>query len=224
MGDQETASATSTSETVRIMSGRYLALLALGAALVLVLGLVTRRYLAVRPEASRAPPSEAAALQELSQEAQLRRMNDFLAARAAEVAPVVAYVPHVGASGVRWSGDTVVTTLPGHPVIATLVAGSDAPASYAAIAPDSIRRGWVVIVGRTATGDVVTLSATSGGRAVTRCDAAALETFVLNVALTDPLAGAGVFTLAGRLLGIVAHCGERLIVVPAVDLERMLAR
>lgn len=212
------------------MSRKYLAALAVAAALVLAVGLFLRgRFLrSAPPAAAAAPPSQAATFQQLSQEAQFRRMAGYLAERVAAVAARVTYVPAVAAAGVRWGGDTVVVTRPGVPVTAVRVPGPDSLGVPAAIALDAAERDsvgsdWVLVVGRGADGRVVSATGLAGGRDVVRCAGRDVEALVLGVPLTDALAGAGVFNLDGRRLGVVAYCEHGLAALPAGVVTRLLA-
>jgi hypothetical protein len=92
------------------VSRRYVATLAVIAALVLSIGLVARHLLEPDDAPVTAPPSQAAQLQQLSQEGQLRRSAAFVAERVTASAEQVEFVPSVGASGVRWRRDSVLTT------------------------------------------------------------------------------------------------------------------
>src|SRR4051794_11730185 len=108
------------------MSRTYLAVLAAIAVLILAVGVVARRAL-TRDDApaSIAPPSEAAALQQLSHEGQLQRIAEFLDERVAAVAPFVEYLAEAHAAGVRWRADTVLSSTPDRPLVALRRAGAD---------------------------------------------------------------------------------------------------
>src|SRR5687767_3916808 len=141
------------------MNRKYLASLALAAFLVLAIGIVIRDRLLRAEAPASAPPSEASALQQLSQEGQLRRMSDFLSERIAAVAPAVAFVPETRATGVRWGrGDTVVTTSAEQPVMLVRAPSGDTAHATPLPAPEPVRRDWVLIVGRSP-GDSVVSSA-----------------------------------------------------------------
>jgi S1-C subfamily serine protease len=210
------------------VSRKYLAALAVAAVLILAGGLLVRRSLAPRTPArnAAAPPSEAAALRQLSQEGQLRRMAEFVAERVAAVAPLVVYVPEARAAGIRWRDGLLLSTRPDRPVVAFPrgVVDSVAPALEVTVdAGDSTPPGWLVAVGRRADGQVVSATGLVGGRAGTRCAGRDVETYVVSAPLPDPLAGAGLFALDGRLLGLVARCGDRLAALPARELIRLHA-
>jgi len=151
------------------MNRKYLASLALGAALVLAIGIFIRGRLQRAQPSAPAPPSEASALQQLSQDGQLERISDFLATRIAAVAPRVVYIATVGAAGFRFGqGDTLVTTLAGRPVISVAATARDtgraAPPAIAEPAPND----WLLVVGRTPEGRVVSRREAAAGHPLKR--------------------------------------------------------
>lgn len=210
------------------MSRRYLAALAVAAALVLSVGVFVRARLRHddRPPPA-APPSQAAVLQQLSQEGELRRMSAFFAERVAAVAGFVEYLPAVGAAGVRWAGDTIVSTGPAE-VVTPVRRPPDVPPSDSlrrpvTLAADTVRRDWLLVVGRDALGGVISTAGLSGGRTRADCAGRPVETYVLGAPLDRALAGAGVFNLDGEALGLVVRCGERVAAIPAREVTRLLA-
>ncbi|MEO6526375.1 MAG: PDZ domain-containing protein [Gemmatimonadaceae bacterium] len=209
------------------MSRKYLTALAVAACVVLAVGLFVRNRLTVNetPPVA-APPSEASPLQQLSRGAELRRTSAYLAERIAAVAPLVEYRSDVGATGVRWSADTVVSTRPDRLVVAVRAAPADSAQPTPTLATDSTSTGptsWMVFVGRRADGRVVSAVGLAGGRALTRCGAHQVEEYLVGLTLSDALAGAGVFDLDGRTLGVVVRCGGRLAAIPAGEVARVLA-
>ena len=88
---------------------------------------------------------------------------------------------------------------------------------------DSLRGEWALIVGRRRDGGVVSTAGVIGGQVPTTCNERAMKEFVIGVAISDGFAGAGLFDLAGRVIGMVAHCGDRLIALPANEMMRVTA-
>ena len=206
------------------LSRKYLASLALAAVLVLTIGVFLRDRLLRAQAAAPAPPSEGSALQQLSQEGQLRRLSEFLSERVAAVAPLVAYVPEADAAGVRWGrGDSLVTTLPALPIVAVPAPAGDTAQRLSIVTPDSARREWVLVVGRTSSGAVVSAAGILGGRTTAQCGEFQLSEYVVSAALHDGFAGAGVFDLAGRTLGLIVRCGGRAVATPMREVARVLA-
>jgi S1-C subfamily serine protease len=151
-------------------------------------------------------------------------LSEFLSERVAAVAPLVAYVPEANASGVRWGrGDSLVTTLPALPVVAVRAPARDTVVRSSTVAPDSGGRDWVLVVGRTPSAAVVSAAGILGGRTSVRCGDSQLTEYVISTALHDGLAGAGLFDLSGRTLGLIVRCGGRLVATPMRDVARLLA-
>ena len=208
------------------MNRRYIASLAVAAILTLAAGLVIRRTLRraeLSPPAVVAP-TEASALQLLSQEGQARRLSSFLGDRATNVAALVEYVPASRASGLRWrNGDTLITTFPDRPVVAIHAPRGDTTRIPSIAPSDSMRGEWALLVGRRPDGGVVSLAGVVGGRLTTICADHEVTEYVLGVSLPEGFAGAGLFDLAGRAIGIVARCGSRLVALPASEVGRLVA-
>lgn len=206
------------------MSRAYLGALTLASCLVLGIGVLVRgRLLRADTPPPAAPPSEASPLQQLGEEAQLRRMSGALDARVAAVAAFVEYVPGTAAAGVRWRGDTIVSTQADRPVVAVLRAGArDSSRRRPVIAADSARSDWVLVVARRSDGRVISTAGLGGGRVRARCGTAEIEEFLLSVPLHERFAGAGLFDLDGRTLGTVVRCADRLVAVPAREVSRLM--
>ena len=211
------------------MNRKYIATLALAAFLILAIGVFVRNRLLRAEPSTPAPPSEASTLQQFSQELQLRRMSRFLSDRVAAVAPAVEYVPEVGAAGVRWGdGDSVVTTLTDRPVALIHIPSNDStrlPLVYerGVAGADTVTRDLALVVGRGADGMVLSSTGVLGGRAIVHCAGREISEFVFGAALGDAFAGAGLFTVDGRALGLVVRCGERNAAIPMSEVERLLA-
>ena len=205
------------------VSRRYVATLAAIAAVVLAVGLIAREWLETPSAVSAAPPSQATALQQLSMSGQLRRTATFVGERAAESGAFVAFVPATGAAGIRWRGDTLLTTDREHVVRALVDATADSTQGVVRIAPDTVRRDWMLVVGRDSLGHVLSTSTLAGGRTATTCADRSVERYVLGSPLDERLAGAALFNVDGELLGMAVWCGERVVAVPAGELTRLLA-
>jgi hypothetical protein len=204
------------------VSRRYVAVLAVIAALVLSVGLVTRHLLEPDDSPVTAPPSQAAQLQQLSQEGQLRRSAAYVAERVAASAGHVEFVPSTGTSGVRWRRDAVLTT--DHVrVVRAIARARDTLHARLAIASDSVRRDWLLVVARDASGHVLSTALLAGGRTSVRCGSRRVERYVLGAQLDEQLAGAGIFSVDGTLLGMAVWCDGRLVALPVRQLLQLLA-
>jgi S1-C subfamily serine protease len=217
------ASGSERSEGRTGVSRRYVATLAGVAVLLLAVGLVARHWLQPTDAGHAAPPSQATALQQFSMAGQLRRTAAFVSERVTEAAAAVAFVAEVGSAGIRWSRDSVLTTDHEHVVRMIASRAADSAHRVAVVAPDTVRRDWLLVVGRDASNRVFSTTILSGGRAATDCAGRPVETYVLGSPPDDRFAGGGVFNVEGELLGMVAWCGDRVRAVPTRELRRLLA-
>jgi hypothetical protein len=207
------------------VSHRRLAYAALGASLVLLLGVYVRgRLQRSNQPAPAAPPSEASALQQLSHEGLLRRASSFVTERAAEMARFVVYVPQSDASGVRWRADTVLSAGLHRLIEVSSAAASDSATPVVRQLRDSIGSDWLLVVGRSRRGAVLSLAGAAGGIVRARCDSRDVDELLLNVPLGDHLAGAGVFDIDGGLVGLVVRCGHRLAAISVQQIPALLAQ
>ena len=205
-------------------SKKTIALLALLAVAVIVAGLVARDALIDPDAAPSAPPSEASALQRFTQESQLRDAAEYIRGRVDLVAPMVVRVPAYNASGLRWgSRDTVVTTSALQAIVVLEVSSPDTMRARLRSPADSVRRDWLLVVGRDAGERVISWYGIHGGRAYDRCGAAVIEKLVLGPSLSPEFVGAGIFDLDGRVRGIVVDCGGHLAPIPMSEITRLLA-
>ena len=212
------------------VSRRYVGSLAVVAVLVLTGGLLLRSRLYPTPIET-APPSEASTLQQLSQEAQLRRTAAYVAGQVQAMAANVQYVPATGASGLWWTPDTLLSSSRTRSIVpitrAELSAEGAEPVDSArrgiVVAPDSTDAGRIVLAGRDSGGAVISAQFLASGRATTTCDGARVQRYVLGAPLDGSLAGAGVFRLDGSVLGLAVWCDGALVAVPAHEVRRLLA-
>ncbi|HKP14734.1 MAG TPA: hypothetical protein VJT85_01655 [Gemmatimonadaceae bacterium] len=203
---------------------RYVATLAGIAVVLLIIGLFTRRWLEpTKTPNTAAPPSQATAMQQLSMEGQLRRTASFLNERVTEMTPLVVFVPAFGSSGVRWTRDTLLTSDSTSIVRVVVASTPDSTLRVATIAPDSVRRDWLLIVARDSADRVLSTTSLAGGRSSVDCGGVSVETYVLGAPLDERFAGGGIFNVSGEMLGMAAWCGGRVRAVPALELRRLLA-
>jgi len=202
---------------------RYVATIAGIAVILLLGGLLTRSWLTPTETPSTvAPPSQATAMQQLSMEGQMRRTATFVAERVAATAPSVAYVPTSGASGVRWTRDTVLTVDSATIVRALVEPAPDSALRLPTIAPDSVRRDWLLIVARDSANHILSTTSLAGGRSSVDCGGRPVESYVLGAPLDERFAGGGIFNVAGEMLGMATWCGGRLRALPVSELRRLL--
>ena len=211
------------------VSRRYIGSLAGVAVLLLAGGLLLRSRLYPTP-VDTAPPSEASSLRQLSQEGQLRRTAEYVAEQVAAMATNVQYVPATGASGLWWTPDTLLSSMPARTIVpitrGPAPGGGTLPADSVrraiVIASDSTDVGWIVVAGRDSAGQVISAQFLAGGRATTTCDGARIQRYVLGAPLDGSLAGAGVFRLDGSVLGLAVWCDGELVALPAREIRRLL--
>jgi hypothetical protein len=149
-------------------------------------------------------------------------MSTYLAERIAAVASLVEYSPDSRSSAVRWRfADTVVSIDPDQ------VLGPESRTRRlpprVVFPPDSVRRDWLLIVGRRSDGQIVSTVSLDGGRAPTRCGGRDVNAYVLGAPMPTSLAGAGVFNLDGRVLGLVLACTGGYAAIPGAEVGRLLS-
>jgi hypothetical protein len=206
------------------LSRGYITALAAAAVLIIGTGLLIRDRLIDPVAPQTTPPSEAFALQRLSQESQLRDIAAFMEDRVRAVSPFVVRGGIADASGLRWgAGDSVLSTTTERPVVMMLPLLSDTLRPPVAPATDSLTTDWLLVVGRDPTNRVISAYGISGGRAMAACGSKPIEKLVIGMSVGPEFAGAGIFDLAGRLRGMVVRCGdEHLAAIPTLEVARLL--
>ncbi len=195
------------------MSRKYVAVLALAAAAVLIGGSMLRppgRPKAGTPGGHGQPsqPAPVATASPASNRGQMRQMSEFISDRAAGAATHMVWLADSGTSGVVWPDGSVVSA----PRSSGLFeARTDRVTAAPVILADAERfsqAGWIVAVARSADGQSISASGLLGGVADVRCGSEPLRRLVFNTPLDSTFAGAGVFDLSGDLLGVVARCND----------------
>jgi serine protease Do len=87
---------------------------------------------------------------------------------------------------------------------------------------DSLQGEWALVVARRPDGGFVSTAGVVGGRLLGTCAERDVSEYVIGTPLLDGFAGAGIFDLAGRVVGIVARCGHRLAALPTSEVTRLL--
>lgn len=109
------------------------------------------------------------------------------------------------------------------PVVAFRIARVVSPRAPSFSASDSLHGAWVLVVARRDDGGFVSTPAMIGGRIVSRCADRDVREYVLDASVPEAFAGAGVFDLAGRVVGFVARCDSRLVALPVAEVARLMA-
>jgi S1-C subfamily serine protease len=202
------------------LNRKYVATLALVAFSILVVGLLIKPQDGVEAPV---PVAEAAPLQQLSRERDLRAQASYFAERIAAVAPQTVYLSEFGISAVRWdSAAMVATTLPDVPITTIRYVQSDDTVRSALPVPPTERVRWVLAVARRPDGSTVSAVGLNGGLATAQCGDATYRELILDVPLHSALAGGGLFDLSGRRLGLIVLCDGRTAAIPVGEVERAL--
>jgi serine protease Do len=228
-------------------SPKYIAVLALAAAAILVVGSLLRPAKPSSEVASSLSPTEMQRLQRLAQRQTLETMAEHFSLVAGDVAPRVVQLGAAGDSGVVWSADLVVTSArprvpessevttpagqslpasrdvagPELPLAAYRVRGlPEPPARAAAISP---RPGdWVLAVWRR-NGDHAFVPGHYLESEMTTCGEDVVEEVSSSLSLSAEMAGGGLFDLDGSLLAVILRCGEGYAAVTLDSVSRLLA-
>jgi hypothetical protein len=198
------------------MSRKYLAVLAIAAALILLIGIT------IRPEETTvmvAPSADESPLRQLSRDAALRDQTALIEDRVQNIARNLISLPD-GRSALRWRRGIALTTADTMLVQQILVWDTIPPADT--VTTDR-RIRWLVAAARDAQDSVLSVAGISGGTSTTMCYGAPYREVVLSQSIPPALAGAGVFTMGGERLGLVVKCDGRLVVLPVAEVDRYLA-
>ena len=229
---------------------RYVAVLALVSALILVAGWFGRpRDI---PEAPPPVPSQTE-LEQLARRAERRSlegMTRHFERVSREAAASIARVPNQGVSGIVWderrvvvptidapsgSGGVPVALASGVSQARLAVWGPNLPVAALLLVEPGIRLparraaeaapvgGWVVAVWRTDAGTAFAAGNFHQQGAMT-CAQVSVEQMSTSLALNHAMLGGGLFDLEGNLLGIIVECRGQLEVVAAAGVESIIAR
>jgi hypothetical protein len=230
-------------------SPKYIASLALTAAVVLVVGFLLRPR---KPQAEPVPPMSPTETQRLVRLAQ-RRTLDTMTEHFAEIArDLTGRVLQVGVgtgSGVLWTGDLVVTAASGAPapdstvvmspdghlLTATLsVAGPQLPLALYELPGETSPAGgrieeaappgpaeWLLAVWQRE-GNLAFCPGNYVDTRQTACDEVAVEEVRTSLSLETEMAGGGLFDLDGALVAVVLPCGEELAALSPPSVSRLI--
>lgn len=204
---------------------RYIAIIALIAASIIAVGLVAKWAFVPEDAPASTPLSEASALQQLSRENQLNDIATFINERIDASSAFVVRMSDSTASGVAWTTpDTLITTTADFLVTKVQRPAFDSASVRTAIDTGSAAKGWLVVVGKDAGNRVVSWNGIGGGFTSAPCRSRQLDKIVISVPQAPEFAGAGVFDLTGRLVGLVVNCGANgLTAIPSREIGRALS-
>lgn len=230
-------------------SPKYIATLALVSASILISGSLLRPDKKNR-EQPLLSETEMTRLQRLAQRQSLDNMADFFVQVAADVQGSVVRLPRAGRSGVIWGPDLVATATtgqrfseqesfwapngravsaettiaaPGLPIAAVQTLQEAALPMATRLPVEFLRSGrWVLAVWRRETQEHAFAPGTLLGTQAVGCGDNSFQEVVSTLALSDVMAGGGLFDLDGNLLGLVALCDGRPLVLSGESVQAAL--
>ena len=238
--------------TAQSRDPKYIALLALVAATILLVGNLVRPGRR-QSQALQSVPTQAerVRLQRLTQKGTLEDMVGYFAAIAAEIAPHIVRVPAAGASGLVWDAEgLVVSSIPLEMLAPSSAIETETVAGVAAdivAAPpggplavwraSSIRLvpspripvvlpyvgEWIVAVWRGADRRHAFAPGLYFGLQRSRCGDAEIEEMTSNIPLSATMAGGGLFDQDARLLAVIVGCGDRSAALSVESASKAIA-
>jgi S1-C subfamily serine protease len=231
---------------------RYIALLALVAGVMLLVGNLIRPGRRVSdPSAGGPTQAERVRLQRLTQKATLEDSVAYFAQIAGEIAPRVVRVDPGEGSGIVWDAEGLIitgSTAAPFPPVATAIAQNagkveadtiSAPPGSPVVAlrsrtPEGLRSArrepiivpyageWVVVVWRSEDLRHAFMPALFLGRNTSECGERPIDEMLTNVPLTEAMFGGGLFDQDDRLLAVVVRCGNRLAAMSVESVAKAL--
>jgi S1-C subfamily serine protease len=221
------------------------------AATVLGIGLVLKP---VEPEQKSAPSeSEIAQLQRATQQRRLRDLSSYLTDAAESAAETLVFLPTQKQTGIIWDSRGPILTSARPPISnrdeSTAVASDGSsialtrramepgvpfsafsptvliqrmPAPEAKVLPDL--GDWVLAVAKNAEGGVVFAHGLFQGIAESNCGAFPYRSIESSAPISAALAGGGLFSLDGHLLGLITNCEGQPIVIAAGTIREELRK
>ena len=219
---------------------RYLVILAVTAATILVVGAILRPATDVPSAPATMPEGELLRLAQVSQRRSLEAEITYFRSVATNLGMSVVRLQGHDASGVVWTEGRVVsaggavsdldrlgphpTSKPGSPrprsIVAVQTAPPDAVAATRAVTPPAVG-DWVLAIWQGSDRRAVVPGNYVGTTAVS-CGVLPAQEVVTTVPLSTRMAGAGLFDLGGALIGVVLPCDDRLAAVTPGTVDAML--
>ncbi len=226
---------------------KYVAVLAVAAGLILVLGVWAR------PEKRKEEPAQPAVsqaeivrLQRLAHRRSLQDMAAYFSEVAALVAPHLVRLADFNATGICWGeqGTVLAPTPPGEfpenvdvltldeqkievrgkihspvvPIAALEATPNIALRPVETISPDLLFSGeWLVAVARRPGEGYTFAPGTYGGASAASCGEFEFREIITNLNLAESMLGGGLFDLDRNLVGIIIRCGGRITAMAADD-------
>jgi S1-C subfamily serine protease len=236
----------------RTRDPKYIALLALVAGVILLVGNLVRPGRHVSDAGSVGPTqAERVRLQRMTQKATLEDTVAYFAQIAAEIAPRVVRIDPGGGSGIVWDAEGLIVTAGSaapFPPVATVIAQNagrveadtiSAPPGSPLVAlrsraPQGLRSArrepvivpyageWVVMVWRSEDLRHAFVPALYLGRSTVECGERRIDEMMTNIPLTEAMFGGGLFDQEARLLAVVVRCGNRLAAMSVESIAKAL--
>jgi hypothetical protein len=167
-------------------------------------------------------------LQRLTQRRTLEDIGSYFSALAAERAGFLIWHEGSGATGIHWGQGWILAPT-------RMAEGSAAPVTRILVNPNNrdfpppldaaAAHGgeWVLAVWRTPSGARQSAFGTMAGTRMMTCGTQSYDTIHTTIALDSRMAGAGLFTVDGSMIGMVAPCGGRLQILSIGAIESALS-
>jgi hypothetical protein len=219
---------------------RYVFVLALAAAAILVVGALLRPRIDGPRAPATMPEGELLRLAQLSQRRSLETEVTYFRTVATNISTSVVYLQSLGRSGVVWTEGRTVTARAGArepglaadgdgqagihgsgPIVAVQTSPPEGVTVTRAAGPPGVG-DWVLAIWQTPEHRAVVPGHHVGTSAVS-CGTLPAQEVLTTVPLSGRMAGAGLFDLAGGLIAVVLRCDERLAAVTPETVDAMLA-
>ena len=230
---------------------KYVALLALVAGLILVLGIWARPDSRGDDAPPVSSPAELMGLQRMTQRRNVQEMAVFFSEVAANASRHLTWVAGNHSTALTWDVDGTLVTAAGteefpaitlvraaeqfeaearravasplFPIVSLRVGAGDAFQPVQPVSVDVLLAGdWLVAVARRADGSYAFAPGIYGGAAPTTCGEFSFQEVTYNVNFNETMLGAGLFDLDGHLIGVIVRCEDRLAVMASADIPAAL--
>ena len=230
---------------------KYVALLAVAAGLILVLGTWARPDTRGDDSSPVSSTAELMRLQRMTQRRNVQEMASFFSEAAANASRHLTWVAENRSTALIWDVNGTLITAAGEkdfpavtlvrtaqqfeaearravasplfPVVSLRVGASDAFQPVRQVPLDVLLAGdWLVAVARRDDGSYAFAPGIYGGAALTTCGEFSFQEITYNVNFNETMLGGGLFDLDGHLVGMIVRCEDRLAVMASSDIPAAL--
>ena len=207
---------------------KYIAILAIAAALVLMVGWLLRPR--DTPSSPPPVPSETE-LEQLARRTERRALDDmtkYFAGVAGDVSPSLVYLPNDETTGIVWDASHLVTARRrdrfAQPTPIQIGSSETSRGTVASRATSLPKSGdWVIAVWRSAETSVFAAASFRQSTSA-MCGTVPIQEVHSNLSLDRAMTGGGLFNMDGGLLGAILPCGDRMAVVETASVDELLER